>query len=148
MTKLDKFCFFTPLKVAFISGALSLIGAFIILSAIDRPYAGQHGCDMSGILYGLMIFGNVFASFLSYLIALNLYKTVRNNKIALFLTFYFPSLFLFLISTIVVYESVLAFLLTNIFFLVPQTYYYNRFRKRLQSGEILEDFYEIDYSKE
>lgn len=136
MTKFGLFCLFTPIKVALISTLISFVFISIWLTYFRTP--PQHNCDMSGILYGIVLFINIMALILTYSICLNFYKTVREQKYASLATFFMPILIVCLLFV----SDDPAIMLFAIPFVVPQAYYYHRFRKRLESGELLEDFYE------
>lgn len=143
MTKFGKFCFYTPLKVAGISILISYIIASILIFISHKNRVNyNHSCDMSGIIYGIIIFPNFIASLLSYSIAINFYKRIRNNFTLSFLSFYSPTIVIILFIVAFDPGSLFSLILYSLPFIIPQTYYFIRFRKRLKSGEILEDFYE------
>lgn len=142
MTKLGKFCLYTPIKVLIVSTIISYI-VFILGISLSSPSYPHHGCDMSGIVYGMIIFINIFSSILSYTIAFNFYKSVRDQSLLCFCSFYGFFILLFMVSLIpFASESIILALVAYLPFLIPQTFYYIRFKKRLKSGEILDDYYE------
>lgn len=153
MTKLDKFCKYTPLKVLGISIAISIIVTILysllfMTSLSEGQLRNRHGeGDISNfIIAGGCFFYSVVCSVCSYSIYFNLYKTVRDNIALCFLSFYFPIIFIPLVSGLFwgATNGLLASLgmiFFSIPFLIVQTYYFIRFRIRLSSGEILEDFY-------
>lgn len=140
MTKLGKFCLFTPIKVSIISVLLSVLISTLIIEMNRPSNYPQHGCDMSGILYVLIIFMNLLASLLSYTIAFNFYKIVRDNFVLSLMSFYalpvLVAFYLFKGDSTIFFTAIIS-----LPFLIPQTYYFVRFRKRLKSGDILEDHY-------
>lgn len=160
MTKLHKFCVYTPLKALLFSIIISVL-VFIIYSTFfmreltREEIEGRHGeGDFSNLLiYGGCMMYSIFCSVCSYTICLNLYKRVRENTFLSFITFFSPLIILPLISLLLwIADSrnndgllLLAFMLFAIPFLIPQTYYYIRFRKRLDSGELTDDFYYESY---
>lgn len=152
MAKLDKFCLFTPMKVFGVSIIISLLvfaiySLFFMRELTMEEIRGRHGeGDFSNLLIlGGCIIYSIFCSICSYTIYLNLYNTVRENIWLSLLTFYSPMLILPLLALLVwsANDGLLAlrFMFFAIPFLIPQTYYFIRFRKRLTSGEILDDFY-------
>lgn len=162
MTKLDKFCLFTPLKVCGISFLISLVVLFILSLIVsvdnltEEEVRGRYGeGDFSHlIIYCLLVFCCIFCSLCSYIIFLNRYKKIRDNYLLSFLTFISPVILISLITLITqgISEDIGSGLLMSlgagvlsIPFVIPQIYYFVKFRKRLKSGEILEDFYEDVY---
>lgn len=162
MTKLDKFCLFTPFKAFGISFFISLV-ILLILSLIvsvdnltEKEVRNRYGeGDFSHlIVYSLLILCCIFCSLCSYIIFLNRYKKIRDNDFLSFLTFISPVILISLITLIAqgISENIGSRLLMSlgaavlsIPFIIPQMYYFVKFRKRLKSGEILEDFYEEVY---
>ena len=138
MTKLGKFCLFTPIKVLLISILLSIILPWVLVPPSTPP---PHSNDMRGILCTIITLLNVLASIVSYSIAFNFYKSIRNSFFLSFLTFYSLAIFLFCVGMILLASEALIFISTSFLpFLIPQTYYFIRFRKRLKSGDIMDDY--------
>ncbi|WP_165044318.1 hypothetical protein [Dysgonomonas sp. ZJ709] len=153
MTKLDKFCKYTPLKVFGISIIISVI-IFIVYSLFfmeeltPEEMRNSHGeAGFSHILIlGACITYSFICSLCSYSIYLNLYKTVRDKFIFSLLSFFSPIILFPLIAGLFggLSNGLLPSLQMMFFaipFIIPQIYYFLRFRMRLESGEILEDFY-------
>lgn len=149
MSKLHDFCFNTPLKVFGISLAISIVFFLALTFAqtikTDVPIFGN------GLLGFFFIGCSLLDSICSFTVCLNLYKTVRNNLILSLLSFYAPLLIapftLVLISSKVVYSEFYSILIPWLFlslpFLIPQTYFFIKFRRRMRNGEITDDFYYI-----
>ena len=152
MTKLDKFMTYTPLKVFLWSIAIAFF-LCILFSVIFPPSEEIRASNRSYLTSGqiVMAVSSIFSlvcSIFLYLTFLNRYKTVRDNIVLSFLTFYTPSVSL--LSYIIIdfsgHESVSPseygyVLVSSLAFLVPTTFYFVRFRKLLQSGNIMDDFY-------
>jgi len=144
MTKLKKFCLTTPLKVLLISMILSSILVFFLSKRIEGTRDG-----LASVAVGMIIVYNAICSVLSYSVLLNLYRRVRDNVALSFLSFYLPVLvaLLGILIMYVVYvvhggEFLMAmWLIYSIPFIIPQTYYFVRFRQRLKSGELTGDSY-------
>ncbi|MDH6307139.1 ABC-type bacteriocin/lantibiotic exporter with double-glycine peptidase domain [Dysgonomonas sp. PFB1-18] len=137
MTKLHKFCVYTPLRVLAISFVIAFIAAFIAAKIMERDARET----MYLMVYGFLIFPNILFSLGSFSVCFNLYQSVRENFSLSFLSFYFPVIFAVFIMLFSRIFGVLAIPLVALPFLIPQTYYFIRFRKRLTEGEIMEDFY-------
>ncbi len=137
MTKLNKFCRYTPLKVLGISTIIAFISAFIIASVIKKDARET----MYLMIYPMIIIPNILFSVGSYSIYFNLYNKVRKNIWLCLLSFYFPVVIAAIIMALNGIMGLLSAPLLAIPFLTPQTYYFVRFRKRLKTGEILDDFY-------
>lgn len=154
MVKLDKFCIYTPLKVLAISLIISF--AVSIVGGLAMPsHPTQHGeASLGGFYIGAICATlSIGLSVLSYSIAFNLYKTVRDKFLFSFLSFYSPLIVLLFLFVIYDDERTGFFLYVQLIifavpFLIPQTYYFVKFRKRLSTGEILEDFYIDTYPDE
>jgi len=156
MTKLHKFCILTPIKVLAISVIISLLvlivySLFFTQELTQEEVRSRHGeGDFSNLLIfgGCMIY-SVFCSICSYTLCFNLYRTVRGNAWLSFLTFFSPLIILPLLAMVVWNKGegliLLGFMFFAIPFLIPQIYYFIRFRKLLASGEIMDDFYYESY---
>lgn len=152
MTRLDKFCLFTPMKVLGISLGISLIiGIVCVFLYPSKPT--QHGeATFGGMWLGLIFFVySAFCSVTSYSICLNMYRTIRNNFFLSLLSFFLPILILPLISVIMwdVQELKKALTLTMFAtpFIIAQIFFFVKFRKQVKSGEIIKDFYIKSYGK-
>ena len=144
MTKLHRFCTYTPLKVLGISFAIAFISAFIL----DKIMEKNARETMYLMIYPLLIIPNILFSIGSYSIYLNLYKEIRDNILLSLLSFYFPVFIAGFIMLTNGIFGVLAIPLIAVPFLIPQTYYFMQFRKRLATGEIMDDFYYTSYDDE
>lgn len=149
MSKLHDFCFNTPLKVLGISLIISIL--FCIILPFFKPIESDDPSFENGILGFFSIGCNFLNSICSYTIGLNLYKTVRNNLILSFLSFYAPLLIAPFTSILILsggLDSEFCFILfpwlfLSLPFLIPQTYFFIKFRRRMRNGEITDDFYYI-----
>lgn len=152
MTRLDKFCLFTPMKVLGISLGISLIiGIVCVFLYPSKPT--QHGeVTYGGMWLGLIFFlFSALCSVSSYSICLNMYRTIRNNFLLSLLSFFLPILLLPIIALVVwnVQESkrALGYTFFTIPFIIAQIYFFIKFRKQVKSGEIIKDFYIESYGK-
>jgi len=121
-----------------ISFIIAFIVAFISAKIMERDARES----MYLMVYAYLIFPNILFSLGSFSICFNLYRSVRENFFLSFLSFYFPVIIAFFI--VVFYGEMLGtlfILLIALPFMIPQTYYFVRFRKRLLTGEVMEDFY-------
>ncbi|MDR2956235.1 MAG: hypothetical protein LBV43_14265 [Prevotella sp.] len=138
MTKLKKFCVYTPLRVLLISLILSSILAVIYLKRIEGTRDG-----LAGLYPYVMMAVTIVCCLLSYTVLLNLIEKVRNSFFLSFLTFYFPVLLfsVILLITFIGDYRVMIFLWLFPFlpFILPQTYYFIRFRQKLKSDIFVED---------
>lgn len=139
MTKLKKFCVFTPLKVLGISFIIEVIISYVFMYRTNQI---NHRNGLVALFPFFIIGYNVICSLLSYTILFNLYKNIRESALFSFLSFYFPVfvtiITLFLISSNSFYTDNLAtlgiWLIFSIPFLIPQSYYYIRFRIGMKKG--------------
>lgn len=155
MIKLDKFFTYTPLKVFCFSLIISFI-LFGLLSFLSPPTEEQinsrHFFFTAGqIVLMVSIIFSLISSILLFLIFLNRYKTIRENRVLSFLTFYTPGviffltiLFSFVSNEYTSTKEYLYILLSIIPFFAPMTFYFIRFRRALKGGDIMEDFYILD----
>lgn len=150
MSKLDYFCSYTPLKVFGFSLTISIV--ITLFMAIFQPFRSEGDIFSDEILGFFFIGASLFNSLISYTICFNLYKTVRNNPILSFLSFYAPLFIVPLASSLILSkdminsyfgENLLFWLFVSLPFIIPQTYYFVKFRIRLRKGEITDDFYYI-----
>lgn len=97
MSKLDCFCSYTPVKVLGISLAISILVTITFFS-IFGIWVG---------ITSITVPCSILNSFLSITIALNLYRTIRDNFILSFLSFY-GSLFIAPFIIMVIDELIIA----------------------------------------
>lgn len=152
MTRLDKFCFFTPIKVLGISLVISLIIG-IICEFVYPSKPTQYGeATWGGMWLGAIFFlYSALCSIASYSICLNMYRTIRNNFFLSLLSFFLPLIILPLIALVAwnVQEVIrtLGYILFTTPFIITQIYFFIKFRKQVKSGEIIKDFYIESYGK-
>lgn len=139
MTRLKKFCIFTPLMVLGISFIIAVIFSFLFMYRLKQV---EFRNGLAALFPLFMIGYNILCSLLSYSVCFNLYKKIRDNILFSFLSFYFPLfatiITLFLIPSNSLYTDNLAtlgiWLISSIPFLIPQTYYFIRFRRGIKKG--------------
>lgn len=142
MTKLEKFCAITPLKVLGVSLILALILCVFLYLKMNSTLH-RNGLAVLALYY--LIAYNIICSILSFSILLNLYKIVRDNVYMSFLSFYFPiliSIVTLLIVSLLYGVEAFMFIVWAIYaipFLIPQTYYFIRFRQQMESGKLLDN---------
>lgn len=137
MTNLKKFCIFTPLRVLAISAVLALIAAYFVAEKVKVDSRET----MYLMIYPLLIGYNVVLSLASYSIFANIYRSVAYNFILSFLSFYVPViLFSIGVSLFAGGSGLLGLPMMSIPFLIPQTYYFVQFRRRLKTKEFDLDF--------
>ena len=142
MTKLEKFCAITPLKVLGVCLILALILCFFLYLKMN---SFPHRDGLAVLALYCLIAYNIICSVLSFSILLNLYKTIRDNVYLSFLSFYFPILIsivaLLIVSLLYGVETFMYIMWATyaIPFLIPQTYYFIRFRQQMESGKLLDN---------
>lgn len=137
MNKLKRFCAYTPLKVLAICLILSLtLCVFLYIRMNSLP----HREGLAVLALYLLVAYSILCPILSYSILLNLYKAVRENIILSFLSFYFP-IVISLAALLFAYAShggevymIMIWIIYMMPFIIPQTYYFIRFRKLLKQG--------------
>ena len=145
MTRLDKFCLYTPLKTFGISLLIILL-LYAIISIVYPPSEAQRmgrhfyltyaqGVATIAVVYSLTCTLGMYA------ISLNLFRTIRNNAILSFLTFFLIPTALFAYIFVEALSIGKLVLLAAVPFFNPLIYYYQKFRKQVRSGEIMEGFY-------
>lgn len=133
MTKLKKFCVYTPLKVLAISLILAYILSYLYMKRIEGTRDG-----LAIVAVYLMVAYSIACSLTSCSILLNLYRKIRDNFVLSFLSFYFPIVITIIImfATYMYHRSevsiLIIWLIYSIPFLIPQTYYFIRFRQGLR----------------
>lgn len=139
MNKLGYFCQYTPLKVMLISVLLSCLLAIGIEIADTGTFVGA---SFTMIFFLAFVSINFILSLMSFSIYFNIYKKVRESIFLSFLSFYLPVILVILALTIIDPNMVLYHLNRDILysiliispFLIPQTYFFIRFRKMVNRG--------------
>lgn len=143
MSKLKRFCLLTPLKVLGISIILSCILAFIMYKLMAYNMEKNNIRDGLGVLaIYLVIICNFISPLLSYSISLNLYKRIRDNVFFSFLSFYLPMIICFMVLLFIGETSIeiLSFWIMALLpFLLPQTFYFVLFRRKLKIADFNEN---------
>lgn len=137
MEKLGYFVQYTPLKVMLIGSLLSCLLAVGIEVYDTGSFAGA---TFSLVFFLSFVSINFVLSILSFSIYFNIYKPVRDNPVLSFLSFFFPVLavgiaLLVADINIMVNEDFFYSLLIILPFLIPQTYYFIRFRTMVKRGD-------------
>lgn len=135
MSKLKKFCIYTPLKVLLVSLILSFILSYLYMKRIEGTNDG-----LAIVAVYLMVTYSIICSLASYSILLNLYRRIRNNVVLSLLSFYLPIIVTMIIMfTNYIYHRTeisifVMWLIYSIPFIIPQTYFFIRFRQELKKG--------------
>lgn len=137
MEKLGYFVQYTPLKVMLIGSLLSCLLAVGIEVYDTGSFAGA---TFSLVFFLSFISINFILSILSFSIYFNIYKPVRDNPLLSFLSFFFPVIavgvaLLITDINIIINEDFFYSLLIISPFLIPQTFFFIRFRTMVKRGD-------------
>ncbi len=148
MEKLGYFCQYTPLKVMLISIVLSCLLAI----GIEIYDTGTFNVAIFSFM-SFMGFASIsfVLSILSFSIYFNMFKRVRESGLLSFLSFFLPIPVLY-ISVVALgiysidFDSVVAGILIALPFLIPQTYFFIRFRIMIKRGDFedMDDYDAVD----
>lgn len=143
MDKLGYFCQYTPLKVMLISVLLSCLLAVGMEIAETGTLVGA---SFTLVFFLAFMSINFVLSFMSFSIYFNIYKKVRENIFLSFLSFFAPVILALLALSfvdinLILNKDVLYSLLIVSPFLIPQIFFFIRFRKMVNRG----DFDDTDY---
>jgi branched-subunit amino acid transport protein AzlD len=136
MEKLGYFCQYTPLKVMLISIVLSCLLAI----GIEIYDTGAFNVAAFSLMFFLGFASiNFILSILSFSIYFNVFKRVRESWFLSFLSFFLPVPVLY-ISVVALgiysidFDSIMAGVVVISPFLIPQIYYFTRFRIMVKRG--------------
>ena len=134
MTKIQSFCLFTPLKVLVISIQVSVLLIWPV-SWMEYEFPAWLKPDIGSWTLRAILLVNGFVALFSFAVALNILQSVRNNILLSFFSFFLPAIIVYTVIIFKASSGVGYTLFMLLPFLIPQVYYYIRFRKRLKSGE-------------